>query len=83
MFFLEAVEVDFPVEESGSSGISACLENREHLKYFRNVGCEVTSHDKGEITKLTIKARYTNIPGSAFSLHHDNIPGIFSVITMF
>ena len=56
LVFLEAVEVDFPVEESGSSGISACLENHEHLKYFRNVGCEVTSHDKGEITKLTIKA---------------------------
>ena len=54
LVFLEAVEVvKLPVQESGILGISACLE------YFRNVGCEVTSHNKGEITKLTIKARYT------------------------
>ena len=63
LLFLEPVEHDyrFPVPVGGGSkeeflGISACLENREHLKYFRNVGYVVTNHNKDEKSKLTIKA---------------------------
>ena len=89
LLFLEPVEHEyrFPVSVGGSNeeflGISACLENREHLKYFRNVGCVVTNHNKDEKSKLTIKAWPTNLPGSAFSLPHDNTPGIFQVMTIF
>ena len=54
-------------------GISACIENCEHLKYFRNVGCVVTNHNKDDETKQNIKAWHTNLSASAFSLQHDNI----------
>ena len=31
-------------------GITACIENCEHLKYFRNVGCVLTNHNKDDET---------------------------------
>ena len=46
-YFATRVRVGGLEEESLS--ISACLENREHQKYFRNVGCVVTNHNKDDI----------------------------------
>ena len=46
-YFATRVRVGGPEEESLS--VSACLENREHQKYFRNVGCVVTNHNKDDI----------------------------------
>ena len=36
-------------------GLLCFLANHEHLKYFRNVDCVVTSHNKDKDTRANLK----------------------------